>query len=534
MSSNAPPPPEQEVWRPRFNPWLIAVVVALAAFMEVLDTSIANVALPYMAGNLGASNDESTWVLTSYLVSNAIVLPISGWLAGALGRKRFFMTCLFLFTASSLLCGIAPSLGLLLVFRVLQGVGGGGLQPMAQAILADTFPPHQRGLAFALYGITAVTAPTIGPTLGGWITFNYSWRWIFFINLPVGILTLFLVYTVVEDPPYIKRLRDAKVRLDYIGIALLTLGVGALQIVLDKGQEEDWFGSHFITTLAIIAAVGLISLVIWEWYQKAPIVDVRLFKSFNFASANLMMFILGIMLFSSLVMMPQFLQTLVGYTSQVAGLAISAGGVMLLIEMPIMGQLTTKVPAKYLIAFGWFCLCFAMLYSTRRIDLQISFSAALWLRVTQVIGLGFLFVPITLVAYIGIPPDKNNSVAGIVNFMRNMGSSVGTSLVTTMIARRSQFHQQVLTGHTVAGNPNFTNSVNGLAQRLAHAGLGVYEARMQAYARIYRGVQAQAGSLAYIDTFKLLAVGAAIMFFLAFVLKRNDPGGGKGAARFSE
>ncbi len=525
MSSPASPPTDQEIWRPKYNPWLIAVVVALAAFMEVLDTSIANVALPYMAGNLGASNDESTWVLTSYLVSNAIVLPISGWLAGALGRKRFFMTCLFLFTVSSLLCGIAPSLGLLLLFRVLQGAGGGGLQPMAQAILADTFPPQQRGLAFALYGITAVTAPTIGPTLGGWITFNYSWRWIFFINLPVGVATLFLVYRFVEDPPYLKRLRDAKVRLDYVGIALLTLGVGALQIVLDKGQEEDWFGSNFITTLAVVAAVGLISLVIWEWYQKAPIVDVRLFKSFNFASANLMMFILGIMLFSSLVMMPQFLQTLVGYTSQLAGLAISAGGVMLLFEMPIMGQLTTKVPAKYLIAFGWFCLCLAMLYSTTRIDLQISFSAALWLRVTQVIGLGFLFVPITLVAYIGIPPDKNNSVAGIVNFMRNMGSSVGTSLVTTMIARRSQFHQQILAGHTNSGNPNFQNSVNGLAQRLAHSGLGTHEANAQAYARIYRSILAQAGSLAYIDTFKLLAVGAAIMFFLAFILKRNDLGG---------
>jgi DHA2 family multidrug resistance protein len=527
MSSNVPPTPEAE-WRPRFNPWLIAVVVALAAFMEVLDTSIANVALPYMAGNLGASNDESTWVLTSYLVSNAIVLPISGWLAGTLGRKRFFMICLFLFTLSSLLCGIAPSLGLLLVFRVLQGAGGGGLQPMAQAILADTFPPQQRGLAFALYGITAVTAPTIGPTLGGWITFNYSWRWIFFINLPVGIATLFLVYTVVEDPPYIKRLRDAKVKLDYIGIALLTLGVGALQIVLDKGQEEDWFGSNFITTLAIVAAVGLVSLVIWEWHQKAPIVDVRLFKSFNFASANLMMFILGIMLFSSLVMMPLFLQTLIGYTSQVAGLAISAGGIMLLIEMPIMGQLTTKVQARYLIAFGWLCLSAAMLYSTTRIDLNISFSTALWLRVVQVVGLGFLFVPITLVAYIGISPEKNNAVAGIVNFMRNMGSSVGTSLVTTMIARRSQFHQQVLAGHTDPGNPNFQNAVNGLAQRLSASGLAPHEARSAAYARIYRSIQAQAGSLAYIDTFKLLAVGSAIMFFMAFILKKNNPG--KGAA----
>src|SRR6202163_4419268 len=259
---------DQDVWRPKYNPWLIAVVVALGAFMEVLDTSIANVALPYMAGNLGASNDQSTWVLTSYLVSNAIILPISGWLAGALGRKRFFMACLGIFTVSSLLCGLAPNLGLLLLFRVLQGAGGGGLQPMAQAILADSFPPQQRGLAFALYGITAVTAPTIGPTLGGWITFNYSWRWIFFINLPVGLLTLFLVYQFVEDPPYLARIKAAGVKLDYIGIALLTLGIGSLQVLLDKGQEDDWFGSRFITILVIMSAISLIALIVWEWFHE--------------------------------------------------------------------------------------------------------------------------------------------------------------------------------------------------------------------------------------------------------------------------
>jgi DHA2 family multidrug resistance protein len=517
---------DQEVWQPKYNPWLIAVVVALAAFMEVLDTSIANVALPYMAGNLGSSNDESTWVLTSYLVSNAIVLPMGGWLATALGRKRFFMICLFLFTVSSFLCGVAPNLGLLLFFRILQGAGGGGLQPMAQAILADTFPPEKRGLAFALYGITAVSAPTIGPTLGGWITFNYSWRWIFFINIPVGLLTLLLVYRLVEDPPYLSRLKSAGVKLDYVGIALLALGVGALQVVLDKGQEEDWFGSNFITTLVIVTVVCLVGLVIWEWSQKAPLIDVRLFKNFNFASSNLMMFVLGIMLFSSLVMMPQFLQTLLGYTAELAGLAISAGGVMLLIEMPIMGQLTGKVQARYLIAFGWIALCLAMLYSTRNIDLLISFNTALWLRVAQVIGLGFLFVPITLVAYIGIPAEKNNAVAGLVNFMRNMGSSVGTSLVTTLIARRSQYHQQIFVGHTTAGSPDFQNRVTGLAQGLAHSGLGPHEARMQAYARLYHALQAQAASLAYIDTYKVLAVGAGIMFFLAFVLKRNQPGGG--------
>jgi MFS transporter, DHA2 family, multidrug resistance protein len=517
---------DQDIWQPKYNPWLIAVVVALAAFMEVLDTSIANVALPYMAGNLGASNDQSTWVLTSYLVSNAIVLPISGWLAGAFGRKRFFMSCLAVFTVSSLLCGLAPSLGTLLLFRVLQGAGGGGLQPMAQAILADTFPPEKRGLAFALYGITAVMAPTIGPTLGGWITFNYSWRWIFFINLPVGIATLLLVRRFVEDPPYLSRLKAAGIKLDYIGIALLAVGIGALQILLDKGQEDDWFGSQFITTLVIVAAICLIALVIWEWYQKAPVIDVRMFKNFNFASSSLMMFMLGIMLFSSLVLMPQFLQTLVGYTSELAGLALSAGGLVLLFEMPIMGQLTTKLQARYLIACGWLALSIAMYYSTKRIDLQISFSAATWLRIAQVVGLGFLFVPITLVAYIGIAPEKNNSVAGIVNFMRNMGSSVGTSMVTTLIARRSQFHQARLVHDARVDNPNFISFSSGLTHALTTFGFGRHEAQAAAYARIYQSLQAQAATLAYIDTFMVLSVGAAIMFCLSVVLKKNDPGGG--------
>jgi DHA2 family multidrug resistance protein len=517
---------DQDTWRPRYNPWLIAAVVALAAFMEVLDTSIANVALPYMAGNLGASNDQSTWVLTSYLVSNAIILPMTGWLAGAIGRKRFFMGCLTVFTVSSLLCGVAPSLAFLLLFRVLQGAGGGGLQPMAQAILADTFPPEKRGLAFALYGITAIMAPTIGPTLGGWITFNYSWRWIFFINLPVGVITWFLIRRFVEDPPYLQKLKKGGVKLDYVGIALLTVGIGALQILLDKGQEDDWFGSRFITTLIIVSAVCLLSLVVWEWFAKTPIIDVRMFKSFNFAGASLMMFMLGILLFSSLVLMPQFLQTLLGYTSQLAGLALSAGGLVLLLEMPIVGQLTTRIQARRLIAFGWLALSIAMFYSTKRIDLQLSFSAATWLRITQVIGLGFLFVPITLVAYVGVAPEKNNSVAGIVNFMRNMGSSVGTSLVTTLIARRSQLHQLRLVEQARVDNPNFANSAQGLTQHFISSGLGRHEALATAYAQIYQAVQAQAATLAYIDTFMVLSVFAAIMFFLSFVLEKNDPGGG--------
>ena len=453
VSGASAPALPSEPWRPRVNPWLIAVVVAMAAFMEVLDTSIANVALPYMAGSLGASNDESTWVLTSYLVSNAIVLPISGWFAGVFGRKRFFMVCLVIFTVSSLLCGIAPSLGAIILFRVLQGAGGGGLQPMAQAILADTFPPQKRGLAFALYGITTIIAPTVGPTLGGWITDNYTWRWIFFINLPVGILALFLVFRLVEDPPWVKRVAGAGVKFDYIGVALLTLGVGALQVMLDKGQEDDWFGSRFILTLAIVAGVGLVSLVIWEWFHKDPIVDVRLFKNLNFLGANFMMFVLGIMLFSSLVMMPLFLQTLLGYTAESAGLVLSGGGLLLLFLMPVAGTLASKVQARYIIAFGWLTLSLSMYYSTQHLDLDISFRSASVLRVVQVFGLGFLFVPINLASYVGMPPEKSNSVAGLVNFMRNIGSSIGTSMVTTLLARRAQVHQMYLVAHVTSGQP---------------------------------------------------------------------------------
>ncbi len=523
-------PLEQAPWVPRYNPWLIGVVVAMAAFMEFLDTSIANVALPYMAGNLGSSTDESTWVLTSYLVSNAIVLPISGWLAVTFGRKRFFMTCLGIFTVSSLLCGMAPSLGLLLLFRVVQASGGGGLQPMAQAILADVFPPQKRGLAFALYGITAVLAPTIGPTLGGWITFNYSWRWIFFINLPVGLLALALVFRLIEDPPYLSRLKAAGVKLDYIGIALLALGVGALQIFLDKGQEDDWFGSHFILTLAIVSAVCLLTLVIWEWFHKDPVIDVRLFKNFNYLSANLMIFTLGILLFSSLVMMPLFLQTQLGYTAELAGLVLSAGAVVVLLALPAVGQLTTKVQARYIIAFGWLCMAIAMYYSTKRIDLLISFGSATWLRIAQVAGLGFLFVPITLISYVGMPAEKSNAVAGMVNFMRNIGSSVGTSMVTTLLARRSQFHQNALVGHTTAGNQRLENVINGLAQRLVHSGISPPDALVRAYAAIYHSLQAQAATLAYIDTFWVLSVGAAIMFVLSFLLRKNDPRAGGEAA----
>jgi DHA2 family multidrug resistance protein len=519
--------PEPEVWKPKYNPWAIAVVVAMAAFMEVLDTSIANVALPHLAGDLGASNDESTWVLTSYLVSNAIVLPMSGWLATVFGRKRFFMLCILLFTVTSLLCGIAPSLGMLVLFRVIQGAGGGGLQPLAQAILADTFPPEKRGLAFALYGITAILAPTIGPTLGGWLTDNYSWRWIFYINLPVGILALFLVQRMVEDPPYLAERRSAGIRVDYVGIGLLIMAVGALQVLLDKGQEDDWFGSHFITTLAIVSAIGFISLVLWEWHHDAPIIDVKMFKNFNFAVSNLMMFNLGMLLFASLVMMPQFLQTLMGYTAQSAGLVLSAAGAVLLFEMPIVGQLTTKIPAKYIMAFGWLCLAIGMYVSTKQLDLLISFNAASRLRIIQACGLGFLFVPISLAAYNGIPPEKGNNVSGMVNFMRNIGSSVGTSGVTTLLARHAQSHQSLISYHATNYDPAFRDQVNGLAAQLVHSGASVPDARAGALARTYSQVLVQAQTLAYIDTFMILAIAAGLMFMLSFLIRKNDPSPGR-------
>jgi len=515
---------EQPTWQPKVNPWIIGVAVSLAAFMEALDTSIANVALPHIAGSMGASNDESTWVLTSYLVSNAVVLPISGFLVSWLGRKRFFLMCVAFFTASSFLCGIAPSLGLLLLFRVLQGAFGGGLQPMTQAILADTFPPEKRGLAFALYGITVICGPAIGPTLGGWITDNYSWRWIFYINVPVGILAVVLVSQLIEDPPYLSRMKGALARFDYIGFGLLAVGVGALQVALDKGQEDDWFGSRFITTLIILAAVGLVSLVIWEWHHKEPIVDVRLFKGFNFASCNLMMFVLGAVLFSSTVLLPQFLQTLMGYTAQKAGMVISTAAILLVFLLPLVGRLAGHFQARQLLAFGWFALAVAMYFSCKHIDLLISFRSAAWMRIWQYLPVGFLFVPLTMAAYVGLPESKNNAAAGLINFTRNIGQSVGTSAVTTLLARRSQYHQSILAEYT--RSRRFDAAVAALTSRLTHVGLNMHSAHQQALARLYAMVLSQAQALSYIDIYWLLAATSALMFLLCFLLAKNEPGKG--------
>ena len=393
---------------------------------------------------------------------------------------------------------------------------------MAQSILGDSFAPAKRGLAFSLYGITTICAPAIGPTLGGWITDNYSWRWIFYINVPVGIVALLLVSQLVEDPPYIARLKARLSGFDFIGFSLLTVGVGALQIVLDKGQEDDWFGSHFITTLVVIAVAGLVSLVIWEWFQKQPIVDVRLFKNFNVATTNLMFLMLGAALFSSTVLMPQLLQTLMGYTAQKAGMVLSAGALVVLVVLPMVGKLTTKFQARHIIAFGWIGLAVAMYISSKQVDLLMSFRSATLLRVWQYIPVAFLFVPLTLAGYVGLAPEKTNAAAGLMNFFRNMGQSVGTSAVTTLIARRSQYHQSVLAEYTASGR--FHASITPMAVRLTRAGLSAHTARQQALDRLYALVQSQAAVLSYVDIYWLLAMGSSIMFVASFLLKRNQPG----------
>ena len=379
-------------------------------------------------------------------------------------------------------------------------------------------------MAFSVYGFTAIVAPSIGPTLGGWITDSYTWRWIFYINLPVGLIALYLVYKLIEDPAYISRNIGKSLRVDYIGFGLLALGVGALQILLDKGQEDDWFGSRFITSLAITAVVCLVTLVIYEWYQKDPIVDVRLFKNINFCITSMVMFMVGAISFASTVLMPQYLQTQMGYTAETAGIVMSAAAIVLLFELPIVGQLTTRFQGRYMIAFGWLALCMGMFYSTQRIDLLISMGSATRLRILQYAPLGFIFIPATTAAYIGVAANKNNAVAGLINFVRNIGSSVGTSLVTTILARRSQYHQDILAEHTSRLNPNFQGAIQGTAQRLARGGMNIFDSQLQATARLYASVKAQAATLAYIDTYWVLGVAAMIMFGLSFLLQKNRPG----------
>jgi len=510
-------------WTGGHNPWTVALVVTMATFMEVLDTAIANVSLSHIAGSLSVSSDEATWVLTSYLVSNAVVLPISGWLATRIGRKRFYLTCVFLFTLSSFLCGLAPNLGLLIFFRVLQGVGGGGLGPSEQAILADTFPPARRGMAFAVYGMAVVLAPAIGPTLGGFITDHYSWRWIFFINVPVGIASMVLSSRILVDPPHLVEAKKRVGPIDTVGLGLIAVGLGALEYVLDKGQEDDWFNSHTIVIFATIAAVALVSFVLWEWRQEHPVVEVRLFRDRNFAVANLMMLVMGMALYGSTVLLPLYLQVWLGYSAQDAGMVLSPGGVIVILLLPLVGRLLSKVDARYLIAFGFLVTSTALLHMAHTLHPGIDFRAAVLMRMFQASGIAFLFVPINSIVYNGIPPQKNNQVSGIVNLSRNMGGDIGIALVTTLIARRSQFHQSRLVEHVVPSG-DLNGRLAAIGQHLQQLGVGAVDSTKMAYGQIYREVIRQAQTLAYIDVLVVLAIFTAIMVPAVLLTRQSRPG----------
>ena len=514
---------QEKGWTGGHNPWTVALVVTMATFMEVLDTAIANVSLSHIAGSLSVSSDEATWVLTSYLVSNAVVLPISGWLATRIGRKRFYLTCVFLFTASSFLCGLAPNLGLLIFFRVLQGVGGGGLGPSEQAILADTFPPAKRGMAFAVYGMAVVLAPAIGPTLGGFITDHYSWRWIFFINVPVGIASMLLSSRILVDPPHLIEAKKRVGPIDTVGLGLIAVGLGALEYVLDKGQEDDWFNSHTIVIFATIAAVALVSFVLWEWRQEHPVVEVRLFRDRNFAVSNLMMLVMGMALYGSTVLLPLYLQVWLGYSAQDAGMVLSPGGVIVILLLPLVGRLLSKVDARYLIAFGFLVTSTALLHMAHTLHPGIDFRTAVLMRMFQTSGIAFLFVPINSIVYNGIPPQKNNQVSGIVNLSRNMGGDIGIALVTTLIARRSQFHQSRLVEHVVPSG-DLNARLAAIAQHLQHLGVGAVDSTKMAYGQIYREVIKQAQTLAYIDVLVVLAIFTAIMVPAVMLTRRAKPG----------
>jgi DHA2 family multidrug resistance protein len=510
--------------RPAVNPWIIAITVTLATFMEVLDTSIANVALPHIAGSLSAGTDESTWVLTSYLVSNAIVLPLSGWISSIIGRKRFYMTCVAIFTVSSFLCGLAPNLGMLIFFRILQGAGGGGLQPSEQAILADTFEPAKRGMAFAVYGLAVVLAPAIGPTLGGWITDNFTWRWIFLLNIPVGILSLILTQRLIQDPPQMQRKKLSETKIDYIGLGLVALGLGALQVVLDKGQRDDWFESHFIVVLSVIAACSLLFLIYWEWRQKDPVIDLHLFTNRTFAASNLLMFMLGFALLGSTVLLPLFMQTMLGYTAQQAGFALLPGGVCLMLLMPLVGFMLGRFDARKLMMGGLIVLSFSLFHMTN-LDLQVDFRTMVFARMIQTAGLAFLFVPINTAAYAFLPKDKNNAASGLMNLARNIGGSVGISIVTTMLDRRQQFHLSRMGSHLSAGSPQVQSLLQGTSRGFEARGFSPAEAMHKAYGLLQGSVFRQASMLAYIDNFWLLGVAILVMVPLVFLMKRPPTGG---------
>ncbi|MDR3792663.1 MAG: DHA2 family efflux MFS transporter permease subunit [Terracidiphilus sp.] len=519
------PSPVSVAWKPRVNPWFIAATVALAAFMEVLDTSIANVALPHIAGSLGSSTDEGTWVLTSYLVANAIVLPLGGWASSLMGRRNFFVFCIVVFTVASFLCGAAPSLPMLLVFRVIQGAGGGGMQPMAQAIMADSFEPQQRGQAFAVYGLVTVLAPSIGPTLGGWITDNFSWRWIFFINIPVGILAFYMVTRLIEDPPWIKPDRKGLKNMDYMGLGLLTVSMGALQIMLDKGEENDWFASDFICFFAVLFAASIVGLIVWEWRQKNPLMNLKLFRYKNFAICCFLMMLVGGVLNANTVLQPQFTQQLLGWTATSAGMALTAGGIALVIVMPMAGYATGKVSARTLTLIGFTMFVITFRVAAQLTTLDMSFSLASWLRVVQMMPLPFCFISITTAAYVGMPKEESNQVSGLINFARNIGGSILIAITNAQVTSRAMWHQEHLQNAMQSGSVAFEQHRQVLTGFFAGR-FGAGNGAGMALNTLYNELGRQAMTQGYQDVYMELSWMSVGLVALAFLLNKNRPGAG--------
>jgi MFS transporter, DHA2 family, multidrug resistance protein len=511
------------VEKPAINPWVIAGVVMLATFMEVLDTSVANVALPHIAGSLASTTDEATWVLTAYLVANAIVLPLSGWFSTLFGRKRFYMTCVLIFTISSTMCGLAPNLGMLILFRVLQGLGGGALQPVSQAILRETFPREKQGMAMAVYGMGVVLAPVVGPTLGGWITDNFTWRWIFLINIPVGICSLLFTSMLIFDPPYLRRKSIAQgLKIDYIGLGLLATGLAALEITLDEGQRNDWFSSMGIVTAAITAVVCLVSVVFWELRQKDPIVDFRLLKDRNFGISTVALFVLGFVLYGSTAALPLFLQTLLGYTATQSGMALSPGGLAILVMMPIVGFLLGRVQARWLVVFGLLVSAYGLHLMTQ-FDLNIDFRHAMDARIVQSLGLAFMFVPINTMAFYSIDKQYTSYATGLINLARNIGGSTGIALSTTLVARRQQFHQQRLLEHLDPTNPTYQSFLANAQQLFMSKGGDAVHAMTQAQGMLYGMVLRQATLLSFLENFRVLAIAFLCVIPLMFFMKTGKP-----------
>jgi DHA2 family multidrug resistance protein len=509
------------------NPWWIGLTLTIATFMELLDTSIANVSLPHIAGGLGTSLDEATWVLTSYLVANAVVLPLSAWLSRVFGRKNYYMTCVALFTLSSFLCGVAPNLGALIFFRVLQGIAGGGLAPSEQSMLVDAFPPAKRAAAFGLYSMAIVLAPALGPTLGGWITDNSSWRWIFFINIPVGFLSLFLTSRLVTDPPAFTEERrrikaSGKARIDYVGILLFAIGFGCLEVVLDKGQEDDWFGSSFITTFTVISVIALIAAVFWELHYKDPVVDLTLLGNRNFALACLLFFLFGFILFSTTVLMPQLLQTLDKYDATTAGMALTPGALLIVAMAPFIVRLTPVVGAKRLIFVGFFIMAVAV-WHLGQLNLSADYGIFAQARMLQAFGLGFLIVPITQVAYSYLPLEKNNKASSLTNLFRNEGGSFGITFANTILAQRSQFHQSILAQHLTPDNSIYRDWLQQVTSAFTHAGYSAVDAANRAQAQLYNILNQQASLLSYLDCFTGLIVAALAGVALALTIKKFRP-----------